>query len=60
MAVAKAMKLTVIILTFNEERHLARCIASVQAIARDIVIADCFSTDAGARRENGHAFHRVV
>ena len=51
------MKLTVIILTFNEERHLARCIASVQAIASEIIVADCFSTDAGARRENGRTFH---
>ena len=40
------MKLTVVILTFNEERHLARCIASVQAIASEIIVADCFSTDA--------------
>ncbi|MBK1706967.1 glycosyltransferase family 2 protein [Halochromatium glycolicum] len=40
------MRLTVIILTFNEERHLARCIASVEGLATEIVVADCFSTDA--------------
>lgn len=40
------MKLVALILTFNEERHLARCIASVRAIASAIVVADCFSTDA--------------
>ena len=40
------MKLTVIILTFNEERHLARCIASLKDLASEIVVADCFSTDA--------------
>ena len=39
------MKLIVIILTFNEGRHLARCIASVNEIASDIIVADCFSTD---------------
>lgn len=40
------MKLTVIILTFNEERHLARCIASLKDLASEIIVADCFSTDA--------------
>ena len=40
------MKLVAIILTLNEERHLARCLASVRAIASEIVVADCFSTDA--------------
>ncbi len=39
------MNLTVIILTFNEERHLERCIESLQGIANEIVIADCYSTD---------------
>ena len=39
------MKLVAIILTFNEEQHLARCIASVQGVATDIVVVDCFSTD---------------
>lgn len=40
------MRLTVVILTFNEEQHLARCIASVKDIASEIIIVDCFSTDA--------------
>lgn len=40
------MKVTAIILTFNEERHLARCIASLQGVATSIVVADCFSSDA--------------
>jgi glycosyltransferase involved in cell wall biosynthesis len=40
------MKIVVIILTFNEEAHLARCIESVKDIADEIVVADCFSTDA--------------
>ncbi|HMN13903.1 MAG TPA: glycosyltransferase family 2 protein [Bellilinea sp.] len=33
-------------LAFNEELHLARCIDSVKDIADEIVVADCFSTDA--------------
>lgn len=39
------MKLVAIILTFNEEQHLARCIASLAGVASEIVIVDCFSTD---------------
>ncbi|AFH49122.1 Glycosyltransferase [Ignavibacterium album JCM 16511] len=37
--------LTVIILTYNEEIHIKRCIESVRDIAKDIFIVDCFSTD---------------
>lgn len=39
------MKLTAIILTYNEGLHLARCIASLKGIVSEIVIVDCFSTD---------------
>lgn len=39
------MKLTAVLLTFNEEKHLARCIASLAGVASEVVIADCFSTD---------------
>ena len=37
--------LSVIILTFNEERHIERAIASVRPIASDILVVDSFSTD---------------
>ena len=40
------MNVTAVILTFNEEQHLARCIASAQAVATDVVVVDCSSTDA--------------
>ena len=40
------MNVTAVILTFNEEQHLARCIASVQAVATNVVVVDCSSTDA--------------
>ena len=40
------MNVTAVILTFNEEQHLARCIASVQAVATNVVVVDCYSTDA--------------
>lgn len=39
------MKLTAVILTFNESIHLARCIESMKSIADEIVVVDCFSTD---------------
>lgn len=38
--------LTVVILTFNEELHIRRCLENVKSIAEDIVVIDCFSTDA--------------
>lgn len=37
--------LSVVVITFNEERNLARCLQSVQDIADDIVVLDSFSTD---------------
>lgn len=38
-------KLSVVIITFNEERNIARCIESVQEIADEIVVVDSLSTD---------------
>jgi len=34
-----------IILTFNEEIHLKRCIDSILPITKEIFVVDCFSTD---------------
>lgn len=39
------MKIVAIILTRNEEKHLARCIASIRKITDHIVVIDCFSSD---------------
>lgn len=39
------MRLTAVILTFNEERHLARCLQSLRGLATKVVVADCYSTD---------------
>jgi glycosyltransferase involved in cell wall biosynthesis len=38
--------LTALILTFNEDKHIARCIASVRQVASRIVVVDSGSTDA--------------
>ena len=40
--------LTVIILTFNEERHIERAIRSLGGLATDIFVVDSFSTDSTA------------
>ncbi len=37
--------LSVVIITFNEELNIGRCLASVKDIADDIVVVDSFSTD---------------
>jgi glycosyltransferase involved in cell wall biosynthesis len=40
------VKLVAVILTLNEEIHLARCIDSLNGIADEVVVVDCYSTDA--------------
>lgn len=37
--------LSVVIITYNEERNIGRCLDSVKSIADDIVVLDSFSTD---------------
>ncbi|BCS95594.1 glycosyl transferase [Desulfoluna limicola] len=37
--------LTVIIITYNESKHIRRCLESVQDIANDVFVVDSFSTD---------------
>lgn len=51
-------ELSVVIITFNEERNLARCLASVQGVADDVVVVDSFSTDRteAIAREHGARF----
>lgn len=38
-------KLSVVIITFNEEKNIARCLDSVKDVADEIVVVDSFSTD---------------
>ena len=38
-------KLSVVIITFNEERNIAKCIESIKPIADEILVVDSFSTD---------------
>ena len=39
------MKISVIILTFNESKHIKRAINSVSALSDDIIIVDSYSID---------------
>lgn len=39
------IKLTVAIITYNEENNISRCISSVLCIADEILVVDSFSTD---------------
>ncbi|HMG93920.1 MAG TPA: glycosyltransferase family 2 protein [Chryseolinea sp.] len=38
-------QLSVVIITYNEEKKIARCMASVKKVADEILIVDSFSTD---------------
>jgi len=39
------IKLSVVIITFNEEQNIGKCLVSVKDIADEIIILDSFSTD---------------
>lgn len=52
------MKISVTIITFNEEHNIRRCLESVKPVADEIVVVDSFSTDRTADicREYGVRF----
>ena len=56
------MELSVVIITFNEEEHIARCIRSVEKIADEIIVVDSFSTDStiSIARANGALVHSIA
>lgn len=37
--------ISVVVITFNEERNIERCLQSVQPVADEIIVVDSFSTD---------------
>jgi len=41
----KMVKISAVIITYNEEKNISRCIDSVKSVADEIVVLDCFSTD---------------
>jgi glycosyltransferase involved in cell wall biosynthesis len=55
----KLMTIVAVILTFNEERHLSRCIESVKGVANQVIVVDSFSNDGTVRLAQEHGA-RVV
>lgn len=41
----KPVKISVVIITYNEEKNIGRCLASVMEVADEIVVVDSYSTD---------------
>lgn len=41
----RMQQLSIVIITFNEEKNIARCLESIQGVGDDIVVVDSFSTD---------------
>lgn len=39
------IKLSVVIITYNEEKNIGRCLDSIQEVADEIVVVDSYSTD---------------
>lgn len=39
------MKISAVIITFNEEKNIGRCLGSLQGVVDEIVVIDSFSTD---------------
>src|SRR5262245_55167933 len=54
------IKISAVIITYNEERNIARCIDSVKPVADEIVVLDCFSTDKTQKisEERGAKFYQ--
>ena len=42
---AQQSRLSVVIITFNEERNIGKCLDSVKHVADEIIVVDSFSTD---------------
>ena len=42
---ANPVKISVVIITFNEENNIARCLEATEAVADEIVVVDSYSTD---------------
>jgi glycosyltransferase involved in cell wall biosynthesis len=39
------IELSIVIITFNEEKNIKRCLDSIEGLSKDIVVVDSFSTD---------------
>ncbi|WP_153800244.1 glycosyltransferase family 2 protein [Foetidibacter luteolus] len=48
------LKLSVVIITFNEEKNIGRCVQSVKNVADEIIVLDSYSTDTTAAIAESH------
>ena len=39
------MQVSAVIITYNEEENIARCIDSIEGVVKEIIVVDSFSTD---------------
>ncbi len=53
------IKLSAVIITFNEEKNIERCIQSLIPVADEVLVVDSFSTDS-TREKAGNLGARVV
>jgi glycosyltransferase involved in cell wall biosynthesis len=42
---ANPVQISAVVITFNEERHIERCLKSVERVADEVIVVDSFSTD---------------
>lgn len=56
------IKISAVVITFNEEKNIARCIESLLSVADEIIVLDSYSTDATAEicKRHGVRFHSEV
>lgn len=54
------LDLSVIILTYNEEIHIRRCLENVIPIAKEVFVVDCFSTDKTVEIARGYGQVKVI
>ena len=47
-------KLSAVIITFNEERNIQRCIESLLPVADEIIVVDSMSTDSTVKIATDH------
>jgi glycosyltransferase involved in cell wall biosynthesis len=48
------MRIVAVVLTFNEELHLDRCLRSLQGVVTSVLVVDSFSTDATVHIARAH------
>jgi len=59
MSKNKSIRISAVVITYNEENNIGRCIDSLRPVADEVIIVDCFSKDNTKRIcfEKGVSFH---